>query len=363
MRKRRAVFLCLALAASCGACARSRPIRVSLDTQNGDVPASLRGVFAVSESECLASGSDGTVLRTADAGHSWSPILVPGSEGLDFRDVHAPDDSTILLLTAGTPARIYRSEDRGRTWEIVHEDSRPEAFFDAMDFWDSHRGVVLGDPIDGVFTILLTSDGGRTWTSVDAARIPRALPGEIAFAASGTCLATGPDGLALIGLGGSTGLASARVLRSTSWGASWSASESGTPTGESSGIFSIAIQGHTAVAVGGDYASPSPAEGGVAVMSTRVSHDGGRTWQAPIAQTPIPYRSAVAAGRGPSGPVLLSAGFGGPYFAADPRAAFGPLEDPDNRQPHAVSFAPNSGVAWLVGAQGRITRAVIDPKP
>ena len=34
-----------------------------------------------------------------------------------------------------------------------------------MDFWDRDHGIVFGDPVNGNFQVLVTSDGGRTWTN------------------------------------------------------------------------------------------------------------------------------------------------------------------------------------------------------
>src|SRR5439155_23452664 len=85
-------------------------------------------------------------------------------------------------------ARIYRTDDGGKRWSLVYQTTRAGVFLDAIDFWDPTHGVVLSDPVDGKFVLLLTSDGGRSWAPVDPARIPPALPNEGAFAASGTCL-------------------------------------------------------------------------------------------------------------------------------------------------------------------------------
>lgn len=47
-----------------------------------------------------------------------------------------------------------------------------------MTFWGPDHGVVVGDSIDGRFQILLTSDGGRSWTPPPSDGLPPALPNE-----------------------------------------------------------------------------------------------------------------------------------------------------------------------------------------
>ncbi len=57
--------------------------------------------------------------------------------------------------------------------------------------WCAHSTIecrAVGDPIDGKFVILRTSDG-ESWEQLPTDQIPAALPSEGAFAASGTCLA------------------------------------------------------------------------------------------------------------------------------------------------------------------------------
>ena len=102
--------------------------------------------------------------------------------------------------------------------------------------------------------------------------MPPALPGEGAFAASGTCLVVGADGHAWFGTGGAK---VARVFRSTDRGRTWTVAETPLRAGSpSAGIFSLAFwDADHGVAVGGDYKQPEEAGGTVARSS-----DGGRTW-------------------------------------------------------------------------------------
>ena len=117
-------------------------------------------------------------------------IVVPGSSGLDFRDVHAVDERTAYLLSIGEgeKSRIYKTTDGGERWtlQLTLHDTRE--FLDAIAFWDAEHGLALGDPIAGRFLILTTDDGGSKWTRRADEVMPPSLPGEGAFAASGTCL-------------------------------------------------------------------------------------------------------------------------------------------------------------------------------
>src|SRR5690348_16594380 len=156
-------------------------------SQPSGTTASLRGVCATSPTVVWASGTRGTVLRSTDGGTTWNSLTVPGAESLDFRDVHAPDAGTAYLLSIGqgSDSRIYKTVDGGSRWRLMLTNPDPKGFFDALAFWDSNHGIIVGDPVNGEFTLLTTQNGGKSWQRRHA---PPALANEGAFAASGTCL-------------------------------------------------------------------------------------------------------------------------------------------------------------------------------
>ncbi|MEI6243475.1 MAG: oxidoreductase, partial [Acidobacteriota bacterium] len=139
--------------------------------QTSGVTSTLRGTSAASEKVAWASGSGATMLKTEDGGATWVKQIVADdavTARLDFRDVDAIDAKTVYALSIGTgPAsRIYRTNDGGATWTLQFKNEDPKGFFDAMTFWDVDHGLVIGDSIDNKFQILLTDNGGKTWTKV-----------------------------------------------------------------------------------------------------------------------------------------------------------------------------------------------------
>ena len=318
--------------------------------QTSGTDASLRGISAVSETIAWASGSGGTYLRTLDGGATWQVEAIAGAEELDFRDVHAFDADTAYLLAAGPGAKskIIKTSDGGRSWTTQYQNSE-EGFLDALAFWDEKRGLALGDPVGGRFLILWTDDGGTNWKPIDANDSPQAQTGEGAFAASGTCLITGPGGRAWFATGGPGG---ARLFRSTDWGRTWYAVE--TPIrndSDGSGIFSVAFEDNThGVIVGGNYPSP-----GESHKNAATSFDGGRTWKN-VNKPPSGYRSAVASIRhrtyvavGPTGTDLSRDG-GKTWTSISPEGF------------HAIGLS-RTGVGWAVGAGGKVAKFRMDLIP
>ena len=106
-----------------------------------------------------------------------------------------------LSIGPGEASRIYKTTDAGTHWSEQFVNRDPQAFLDAMAFWNASSGVAVSDSVDGRFVILITRDGGSTWTRVPPESLPPALPNEGAFAASGTNVTVVPPGDVWIGTG------------------------------------------------------------------------------------------------------------------------------------------------------------------
>jgi photosystem II stability/assembly factor-like uncharacterized protein len=55
-----------------------------------------------------------------------------------------------------------------------------------MQFWNDKEGIAIGDPTEDTFSIIVTRDGGETWTKLLSDKLPTNASGEAAFAASNT---------------------------------------------------------------------------------------------------------------------------------------------------------------------------------
>lgn len=255
----------------------------------------LRGVSAVSREVAWASGTHGTYLRTIDGGRTWTPEQVPDSAALDFRAVVAfsADEAFLMSSGPGEQSRIYHTTDAGQHWQLQFTNSNPKGFFDSIAFWDSKHGIVLGDPIPDEsgklkFELLETQDG-QSWHPIEPSRLPEAVAGEGAFAASNSSLAilrASSDSNIWFATGGSV----ARVFHSSDRGQTWQVFDTPIMHGaDSTGIFSIAFRDDLhGVIAGGNYKHPKKDGPNLAFTS-----DGGKTWSL-SSITPQAYFSAVA---------------------------------------------------------------------
>jgi photosystem II stability/assembly factor-like uncharacterized protein len=304
--------------------------------------ADLRGLSVVSPKVAWVSGTKGTYARTIDGGKNWTVATVPGAEKLDFRDVEAFGDETAYLLSAGPgdASRIYKTTDGGKSWSKQFQSADPASFFDALAFWNEKNGIALGDPVDGKFQLIATDDGGANWKALPAKNLPAALPGEGAFAASGTCLVTFGKEHVWFATGGAK---AARVFHSSDRGRTWEASDTPIMAGvASAGIFAIAFRDKkNGIIVGGDYQKPSDIGATAAVTA-----DGGKTWK--LLDKQLPYRSAIAWAKDR----WIAVGTSGSDHSTDNGDTWKVL---DRENYNSVAFEP-TGVGWAVGPKGRIAR-------
>jgi photosystem II stability/assembly factor-like uncharacterized protein len=324
------------------------------ELQPSGTTASFRGLSVVNDRIAWASGTRGTVVRTTDGGATWRVITVPGADSLDFRDIAAFDArrAYVLSIGNGNASRIYKTVDGGATWALQFTNSDSAAFYDCFDFWSPERGLAMSDPMMGRFRVIGTSDGGATWTELPPERIPPALPGEAAFAASGSCLVVNRPDNAWIASGGG---ADARVYRSGTGGINWQVTATPLRSGAGTrGIFSLAFaDGRRGIAVGGDYQAPTDATDNVALTD-----DGGVTWRVPVGR-PSGYRSGVAYVPGTDGRVVVAVGTSGSDYSTDGGETWTPI---DTLAFNTVAFGRGSSSAgWAVGPTGRIATWVGAP--
>jgi len=306
----------------------------------------LRGLSAVSDQIVWASGARGTIVRSTDGGRTWITDSVPGATTLDFRAIHAFNERGAFIASAGEAekglAKIFTTENAGRRWNLAFTTDRQGIFLDAIAFWNVRNGIALSDPVDGAFGVFITTDGGREWSLLPAASLPKVLPGEAAFAASGSSLVLRGTSEIWIGTGGG---GRARVMYSADRGASWTVSE--TPVhadGAAAGIFSVAFfDSRRGIAVGGDYTKRI-----LAATSVALTVDGGRNWRS-AKSPPAAFLSGVAYAGSPA--KLVAVGLAGTFVSADSGDTWAQV---DSIPLNAVRFQGANG--WAAGPRGRIAR-------
>ena len=310
------------------------------------VSEALRGLCVVNDQVVWVSGNHGVYAKTTDGGKSWVTDTINGYSFADFRDIEAIDENVAYVMASGLPAVILKTTDGGKSWKELYRTIQSGVFFNSIEFWNEKEGIVLSDPIDEDFLILITNDGGDTWEHVGGDKLPDALPLEINYAASGTCIALAGDSYAWFVTGGGK---YARVFRTKNKGITWDAVNTPLVAGEQfAGGYSIAFKDTlNGIIVGGIYTDQR-----VTGKNIAVTKDGGGTWK--LINEKDGYRSCVAYVQPDKSDYLVKVGPSGSEFSINGGESWCFLDSIDF---HSVDF---SGIhaGWASGAGGKIGKLV-----
>ena len=305
---------------------------------------SLRGLSVASDNVLWVSGSNGMVGRSLNGGKDWKWMQVKGFEKRDFRDIEAFDGATALIMAIDTPAYILRTTDGGDSWKVVYENKKTGMFLDAMEFWNSEAGIVIGDPIDGKIFIARTFDGGYSWLELPENFKPVAEKGEACFASSGTNIRALDRDEAVFITGG---MASHVFIRDKKIKLPLLQGK------ESTGANSIAVWdnkkrngGKKMIVVGGDFLNEQSSIG-----NCFYSNDRGITWKAPK-QPPQGYRSCVEY---VTEKKLVTCGIKGVDYSMDGGDTWTLISSEGF---HVVRKAKEGQAVYLAGSNGRIARLI-----
>jgi photosystem II stability/assembly factor-like uncharacterized protein len=330
------------------------------DIQKSGTTADLRGIASVDGSVAWASGTNGTVIRTEDAGYLWQRCTIPpGAEKLDFRGVQAFDANTAVVMSSGKGglSRLYKTTDGCQTWKKVFDDPEETGFFDSLHLVTGKQMYLLGDPVGGKFSMYYSADAGSTWYIADDPGLD-APKDAGAFAASNSALANvGP--FLIFGTGGPhAAVYAARSKCDTNNQCTmfWEATDTPLAHGAAaSGVFSLAgriatnMSGKmmmTEIAVGGTYDKSDDAAA-AAVFTT----DGGAHWTLATAQ-PHGYRSAVSYDRAST--TWITVGPNGTDISTDDGRNWRPLRPSPTDAPDADRNWNALSLPFVVGPHGRV---------
>lgn len=299
---------------------------------------SFRSIHVLDKNTIWAGGTKGTVLKSNNGGKTWENMKVKDAELLDFRDIHAWDAKTALVMAAGNGengmAKIFKTIDGGVSWKMVFVTTEKGTFFDSIDFLTDKQGFLVGDVIDGKPYILKTTNAGESWKRISTQKMPNMKPKEASFAASGTSLIANHGKIWICTQG--------RILTSSNKGKTWQVFDTPFEAGESRGIFGLHFwSANEGVAVGGDYRGEH-----LPLKNIAITHDGGKTWQFVNDALPQGLKEAAFLVNNKN---LIVTGPSGTSTSSD----FGKTWQVLDSQPfHAMSCQQNT--CWLIGGKGRL---------
>ena len=271
-----------------------------------------------------------------------------GFEKTDFRDIEAFGPTTAVIMGVGEPAYILKTNDGGESWKVVYENRDKGMFLDAMEFWNTESGIVIGDPLNKKFFVARTFDGGNTWTAIPEKNRPVADSGEACFAASGTNVRALDNDEAVFVSGGLTSHVYIRdrrievpLLRGK----------------ETTGGNSISVWdrfhkngGNKLVVVGGDFNADTSSQ-----LNCSYSTNRGKTWNQPKSP-PHGYRSCVEY---LAKKILVCCGLSGVDYTLDNAANWKLIS---KESFHVCRIAKSGTAVFLAGNNGKVGRLVYPEK-
>ena len=314
--------------------------KVEIEILLKDSLLSIRAIDIMNDNSLAFAANNGVFGLFNNQTQSWkTSIQKHDTLDLHFRSA-AHTETDFFILSIDNPALLYKTGDKG-IMELVYMEEGEGVFYDSMNFWNNDEGIAVGDSTDGCLSVIITRDGGNTWTKLSCDVLPKGLDNEGAFAASNT-------NIVIIGDYTWVATTAGRVYYSSDKGATWEVTN--TPIvkeKDTEGIYSMdfndALNGF---AFGGDYTKPDDN----AANKIRTS-DGGKTWEL-VAQNENPgYRSCVQYIPNRNGKELVANGFKGIDYSNDSGSTWKHISDEGF---YAIRFL-NDSIAYAAGA-GRVAK-------
>lgn len=156
-----------------------------LEFQNNNPKAFFDAIACWDKNNCVAMSDPVNrrfvLIQTKDGGKSWTPMdtskMPEAKEGeaafaASGTCLVTQGKKNLFLVTGGSDARVFRSNDRGITWSVAETPivkGTPGSGIFSIAMFDDKYGVIVGGnyekPDDAAANIAFTNDGGKSWTA------------------------------------------------------------------------------------------------------------------------------------------------------------------------------------------------------
>ncbi|MBL1222627.1 exo-alpha-sialidase [Chryseobacterium sp. L7] len=222
--------------------------------------------------------------------------IILSDKKLEFRTL-GQDKKSFFAINVGSPAYFYKIDKKDLKTEIVYTDTVKTAFYDALHFVNDQLAYTFSDADQDNLLKLAVYQKGK-WSMFNNSL--KLNPGEAAFAASNTNIASSKDFLWI-----ATGGKASRILRMDVKNEKLDIFETPFIQGESSqGMYSIDFDSEKfGIAAGGDYTKQA-----ANVNNIATSTDGGKTWQIQASGQNAGYTTCVKIKPGSKGKEIIAVG-------------------------------------------------------
>lgn len=299
---------------------------------------SIRAIEVLNENKMIYAASNGEVaLFKEGKSIKSSKVLIKYKDSIspNFRSI-ASNGTSIFAMSIANPALLYKIFDGNYT--LVYKEENEKVFYDAIQFFDDNiHGIAVGDPTKDCPSIIVTNDGGETWTKIACENLPFFEEGEAFFAASNTNIKIIKNTVWI-----ASGGKKARILKSVDFGKNWQVYNTPIIQGDGAqGIYSVDFADeNNGIVIGGDYANPLQNKANKAITK-----DGGKTWiLVSDGQNPN-YKSCVQYVPETNGQEVFSVGKTGISFSNNGGLTW---KEVSKDGYYTIKFV-NRNIAWLAG--------------
>lgn len=316
--------------------------KIEFKTILEDSTLSIRAIEILDKESLAFAANNNTYGLYNSVANKWLISKIEqDSLDLEFRAI-ANNSVDFFMISVGNPALLYKTGNSGEM-ELVYKEEHENVFYDSMKFWNDLEGIAIGDTTDECLSIIITRDGGNTWSKLPCDQLPKGIENEGAFAASNT-------NIDIVGDNTWVATTTGRIYHSSDKGKTWNAVD--TPIvkdKETEGIYSVDFyDAKKGFAIGGDYTKP------VNSTANKIrTLDGGKSWEL-VAKNQNPgYRSCVQYIPNGAGEELVAVGFKGIDYSNDNGITWKHLSDEGF---YTIRFL-NDSIAYAAGSK-RISRLV-----
>ena len=296
---------------------------------------SIRAIEIINDSSVVYAGSIGDLGIITNSGKLISTkkiitdTIIPHFRALSYTK------KAVFALNVGNPALLYKYQNN--EIEIAYKEEHEKVFYNCMKFFDELNGITMGDPTHDCLSILITRDGGNSWSKINCEGLPKIEEGEAAFAASNTNIAIVGENAWI-----ATGGIKSRVFHTPDMGLSWNVYETPIIQGKSTtGIYSIDFYDeNNGIICGGDYTDKF---GNYA--NKAITFNGGKTWEV-VSENSLPkYVSCVQYVPNTQGKEVMAVSTNGIFYSKNSGRNWTKVSDEGF---YTIRFASNN-TAWLSG--------------
>lgn len=155
-----------------------------LQFKNTNAKAFFDAIACWDKNNCIAMsdpvGNKFVLINTTDGGATWKPMDTKDMPATKNGEAAFAASGTCLItqgknnafiVSGGTDARVFRSTDRGKTWNVsdtpIVKGTAGSGIF-SIAMFDAKNGVIVGGnyekPEQGGHNHAFTTDGGKIWT-------------------------------------------------------------------------------------------------------------------------------------------------------------------------------------------------------